>query len=123
MVSHLLKESEDVTSVAGPAWTEPGNPPGRGPATGIDHLTNESDGVHDKGICLLNGMTKIGQLYKCAVLQPRRPPIEGTGDNKVTREPNLSNVLNGGVEVSGGVIGIEVSEEARWLDGVVSGTG
>jgi len=48
--------------------------------------------------------------------------ISGTGDNKVTKEPNLSDILNGGVEDFEGAIRIDVSEEARWLDGVVSGT-
>jgi len=44
------------------------------------------------------------------------------GDSKVTRELNLSNILDSGVEVLGGAINIDVGEEVRWLDGVVSST-
>jgi len=68
MFYHIIEDIADASCVAvGPAWTEPGFPPGRGIATGIDHLTNESDGVRDTGTCLLNGMSEIDQVYRCAV--------------------------------------------------------
>ena len=43
----------------------------------------------------------------------------GTGDGEATREFNLG-ALNVGEHSSGEAIGIDVGEEVRWLDGVVS---
>ena len=48
--------------------------------------------------------------------------VVGTGDGEVTREFDLSNILNGGVEALGGAICADVDEEVRWFDGVVSST-
>ena len=45
------------------------------------------------------------------------------GDGEFTGELDLSNVLDGGVEVLGGTVGIDVSEEVGRLDGVVPRTG
>ena len=42
------------------------------------------------------------------------------GDSEVSREPNLSGIFNSGEEVLGGAIRIDIGEEVRWLDGVVS---
>ena len=47
------------------------------------------------------------------------PLFVGTGDGEATREFNLG-VPNFGEQVLGGAIGIDVGEEVRWLDGVVS---
>ena len=46
----------------------------------------------------------------------------GTGDREITREPDICDTLNSGVEVLGGAISINVGEETRWLDGVVPWT-
>ena len=50
----------------------------------------------------------------------RGPLVMDTSDSKVVREPNLSNILNSGEEILGGPISIDIDEEARWLNGVVS---
>ena len=42
------------------------------------------------------------------------------GDGEVTGELDLSNILNSGIEVLGGATSIDVGEEVRWLDGIVS---
>ena len=47
------------------------------------------------------------------------PLSVGTGDGEATREFNLS-VPNVGDQFPGGAIGIDVGEEVRWVDGVVS---
>ena len=44
----------------------------------------------------------------------------GAGDGEVSGESDLSNILNGGVEVLGGTISINVGEEIRWFDRIVS---
>jgi len=85
-----------------------------------DHIIKEIDGALEKVIYLIKGGSELFKLFWRAA--PYLPPIEDTGDNKVTREPNLSNILNGGVEVFGGAIDIDIGEKVRWLDGVVSGT-
>ena len=48
------------------------------------------------------------------------PLFVGTGDGEATREFNLGSVPNVGEQILGGAIGIDVGEEVRWLDGVVS---
>jgi hypothetical protein len=42
------------------------------------------------------------------------------GDGEVSRELNCSNVLNVGVQVLGGAVSIDVGEQVRRPDGVVS---
>jgi hypothetical protein len=42
------------------------------------------------------------------------------GVNEVAREFNHSNFLNGGVQVFGGAVDVDIGEEVRRLDGVVS---
>jgi hypothetical protein len=42
------------------------------------------------------------------------------GDSEVTRELNLRRILDSGPEVLGGAVSIDIGEEVRWLDGVVS---
>ena len=51
------------------------------------------------------------------------PLVMDAGDSEVSRELNPSNILNSGVEIPGGAIGIDVGEQARWLDGVDSSPG
>ena len=48
------------------------------------------------------------------------PLVVDGGEGKATREVNLSSVLNGGVDILDGAIGIDVGEQVRWLDGVLS---
>jgi len=45
------------------------------------------------------------------------------GNSQVTREINLRSILDGGEQVFGGTVSIDVGEEPRWLDGVVSSAG
>jgi hypothetical protein len=47
----------------------------------------------------------------------------GVRDSEVTRELDLSNILNSGVEDHGGPISTDVGKVVRWLDGVVSSAG
>jgi len=94
--------------------TEPGSPPERG--SFFVHGSKESNGFLENPTCLFKGPVEHLKLKLLAVQDPEIPPIKGTGDNKITRERNLSSILNGGVEVFEGAINIDVSEEARWLD-------
>ena len=45
------------------------------------------------------------------------------GDGESTGELDLSDILNSGMEVLGGDVTMNVSEQDRWLDGVVSESG
>ena len=45
------------------------------------------------------------------------------GDGESTGELDLSDILNSGVEVLEGEVTMNVSEQDRWLDGVVSESG
>jgi len=51
------------------------------------------------------------------------PLVVDAGDGEVTRELDLNDVLNSGVEVLGGAVSIDVGELVRWFDGVVSRSG
>ena len=48
------------------------------------------------------------------------PLVVDTGDGEATGEVNLSSVLNGGIDILDGAINIDVGEQVRWLDGVLS---
>ena len=44
------------------------------------------------------------------------------GDSEATKEFNLSNILDNRIEGLSDALRIDVGEEIRWLDGVVSST-
>jgi hypothetical protein len=50
------------------------------------------------------------------------PLVVGMGDSGVTGEVDISSILNSGVGVTGGAISIDINEEVRRFDGVVSST-
>ena len=60
------------------------------------------------------------RLLGCRAANEEGPLFVGTGDSEVTRKFNLGNIPNGGEQVLGGATSIDVGEEVRWLDGVVS---
>ena len=51
------------------------------------------------------------------------PLLVDPGGGQVTRELDLNDTLNSGVEVLRSAISIDVGEQVRRLDGVVSGSG
>jgi len=119
MVFHLLEGFLDDDLLKKGVSTEPGNVSARGVL--IVDAIKVSVGVTDKDLGFHSGDKDIKLLSRRAVFGGS-PLVVDAGDSKVTREGNLSNTLNSGVEVFGGAINIDVGEEARWLDGVVSGT-
>lgn len=42
------------------------------------------------------------------------------GDSEITREPELGDTFNGGAQVLGGPITVDVGEEIRRFDGVIA---
>jgi len=120
IIAHQLEDAADVGRSAGPGWTEPGSPPERGIVS--VHTLNETDGVVDIDFCYRNGAIEHRFLDIRAILAGAIPLIEDMGDSKVTGESNLGNLLNSGVDVFGGATNTDVSEEVRWLYGVVSDT-
>ena len=48
------------------------------------------------------------------------PLLVNAGDGKATREVNLGSILTDGINVLEGAISIDVGEQVRWLDGVLS---
>jgi hypothetical protein len=63
------------------------------------------------GICLStsSGSPEL-ELHLRRAADGGEPPVVGTGDSEVARKVHLSNVLNCGVEVVGGAIGVDVGE-------------
>ena len=43
-----------------------------------------------------------------------------TGDSEVAGELDLGSIPNGSVQVLGGAIGVDVGEQVRWLDDVIT---
>ena len=61
-------------------------------------------------LCLLAGRTAV----------VGSPLVVDTGDSEGTKQLDLNNILNGGVEAPWGTISTDVGEDVRRLDGVVS---
>ena len=73
------------------------------------------------GICLGVGYGGVElRLLGGRAADEAGPLIVDTGDSEITREFNLGSVFNGGEQTLEGAIGIDVDEEVRWLDGIVS---
>ena len=107
---------DDVLASSG-VGTEPLGVSGRG---GRDTLKVRV-GVAGIGLGVRNGGADLRLLVRRAVVIGS-PLAAETRDGKGTREPNLSNILNGGIEVLEGAISIDIGEQVRWLDGVTSRT-
>ena len=94
---------------------EPGSEPGRVAgntrnvrvSVGSIALGN-GGGVVDFGMLLVRATVKISPL------------VVDTGDGQFTREIDLCNIPNSGIDVLGGTVSIDVGEEVQWLNGVVS---
>ena len=106
----------DVLAVRG-VGTEP-----RGVSGGAARDTlNVTEGVD--GGCL--GVSSGGVELRLAgrrAADERSPFVVDVGDIKITRELDRSNILNCGIKVLGGTVNIEVGEQIRWLNGIVSST-
>ena len=76
-------------------------------------------GLAGVGLCAISGDVKL-QLSDRRAEDERSPLVVGAGDGEFTRELELGNILNGGVEVLGCTVSIDVGEQVRWLDGVAS---
>ena len=109
---------DDDLAIKG-VFTEPGNVSARGML--IVDIIKEFEGFPGKDLGTHGGDEDIKFLFRRAVFG-ESPLVVDAGDSEVTREGNLSNILNSGVEVFGGAINIDIGEEAQWLNGVVSST-
>ena len=81
---------------------------------------NISIGVAGIGLGVLGGGFELRLLNGRAAVVGS-PLVVDAGGREVTREPDLSGIYNSGVEVLGVTISIDVGEEVRWLDRVLSG--
>lgn len=43
-----------------------------------------------------------------------------TGNGEVSREVNIGGILDGGEEVLGSAVSIDIGKEVRWLDRVIA---
>ena len=75
------------------------------------------------------GMTLGGRsgVYELLLLGRRAAAeadslLVNAGDGKGTSEVNLGSILTDGIDVLEGPISIDVGEQVRWLDGVLSRT-
>ena len=118
MAVDLLEVRLDNDPVNGIVVAEPGPVSTRV----AGHTPNVRVGFAGVSLGTLNGVVEEHPLEPFAVREGS-PLIADAGDRKVTRELNLCNVLNSGMNVLGGTISIDVSEQGRWLDGVGSSAG
>ena len=115
------EELLDLTPAGGGVWTEKGSKMGWDIV--LVDTAKENMGSHDISHGIGDGDPDKNSLALVAAPGENIPLIEDTRGSKVTREPDLSNILNSGVDVFGGAIKIiDVVEERRRLDGVDSGT-
>ena len=97
--------------------TEPGSESGFG-TRDSDHVR---EGVGSIVLSVGGGGVEL-RLLSCRAVGKEGPLVVDTGgDSEVTRDVNLGSIPDGGEEVLGGAIGIDVGEEVRWLDGIASG--
>ena len=79
---------------------------------GVDSIDLGTEGGHSENLCLVR---------RAAYERGHIPPVvDLPGDGEVARELNLSDIINGRVEVLEGAISIDVREKIRRLDGVAS---
>jgi len=95
--------------------TEPGSVPGCG--------VRDTHDVRVGPIGIVFGVTGGCNNVRLLII---RAAVEGSplamcaGDGEVARELDPGSSLNGTVEVLGGAIGVDVGEQVRRLDGVIS---
>ena len=105
-----------------PANSTVGSEPGLVSGRAARHTLDVSIGITGVGLGTINGVVKERPLEPFAARE-RSPLIADTRDSEVARELNICNILNIGVEVLGGTVSIDVSEQGRWLNGVGPSTG
>ena len=76
------------------------------------------------------GVSGVNLGGRCGSSEPRlprrraaneaNPLVVDVGDGKVAREVDLGSIFNRGIHVLEGPIDIDVGEQVRWLDGVLS---
>ena len=108
----------DCVRVIGIGYTEPG---------GISERARRSCTETHNVIIRLAGITLgVGSgLVDLRLLDERAatvgsPLIVDAGDGECTRQVDINNIFNSGVEIIGSAISVDVGEEVRRLDGVVS---
>jgi len=106
-----------------PANSAVGAEPGPVPARVARHTLNLRVGFAGVGLGTINGVFKEHLFEPSAVHEGHIPFVMDAGDSEVARELNPCNILNSGAEVLWGAASIDVSEQVRWLDGVVSSAG
>jgi hypothetical protein len=97
-----------------------GAEPGHVPVRTRRDTSNVSVGVGGQGLGASSGEPDHPLVVPLPAADVGFPFAVDAGDSEVTREVDLSSILNSGVQVLRGPISIDVSEEVRWLDGVVS---
>ena len=98
--------------------TKPGPVPGRA----ARDTQKVSEGINGVGLGARSSSFDL-RLSGCRATDEASPLVVGAGGSEVTRELDLSDVPNSGVEVLGGTISINVGEEVRWFNRVVSRPG
>ena len=77
-------------------------------------------GVFGESLGSRSGNAELQLPGRRAAHEPN-PLLVDAGDPKGTREVNLSRILNGGIDILEGTINIDVGEQARWLNRILSG--
>ena len=109
----------EVVFDSGPASITIGAEPGLVSARVGRHTLNVRVGCVGVGLGTFDSVVEE-HLFEPFAVREGSPLIVDAGDSEVARELNICNILNSGAEVLGDAVGIDVSEQVRRLDGVVS---
>jgi len=113
-----LKVALDRVLARSDVGTEPGIVSGRA----VHEILDVS--VSGGGIGLGAGGSGVDlRLSGRRAVDEEGPLVVNAGGGEVTRESKLSSILNSSKQVLGGAISIDIGEEVRWFDGIVSSAG
>ena len=83
------------------------------------HTRNIAVGIKSIHLSPVGCGNKLRLLGRRAAVEVG-PLVVGAGNCEGTGELNFSNTPNSGVEDLGGTVGVDIGEEGRWPDGIVS---
>ena len=109
----------EVVFDIGPAKNTVGAEPGLVSVRVARHILNVRVGFAGVGLSTFDSVVEE-HLFEPFAVREGSPLIVDAGDSEVARELDTRNILNSGAEVLGDAVGIDVSEQVRRLDGVVS---
>lgn len=119
LIPDFLEETQNDRLAGGIEWAEPGLESVRAFRESLDVIVGRIDDI----LGCISGSKNIIPLARIAECECSPLVMDMPGDGELTKELDLSDTVDSGIQVLEGAISIDVSEEIRRCDGVVSGAG